>query len=231
MQHLLDHVVFERVVTDAGEPIQGLAEGVIGRETSVLPGGDVDAELFLGIVAGADLIGVGPRLHAQPALDPTVFIQRDGQRGLVVDHGNAGYFEHPLRGRIDSQGLGHQLIVVAPVGKVESEEQVQRFAVQGTDREHIRRQLQHQPVLIHCPLDVFRIDLSGTESPGFDGAPTIVSLILVFLEDEIPPVAAEEVPHGRVRLLYALEEVEDRLPIGGQLHLRAEIGIDVEIVG
>ena len=49
--------------------------------------------------------------------------------------------------RAQTQGLGHQLVLIAPVGEIEAEEQVQRLAIQRADRQHVRGQLQHQFVL------------------------------------------------------------------------------------
>ena len=79
--------------------------------------------------------------------------------------------------------------------------------------------------------DRARIDLTRTKPPGFNRGPAIPPLLLVFLEDVIPPVTAVKLPHRRVTPLNLLEVLEDRLPLRGQLHLRRQIHVDVEIVG
>jgi len=134
------------------------------------------------------------------------------------------------QGGPDPQRLGHHLAVVAAVGEIETEQQIERFAIQGADREHVGRQFEHQLVLLHGAFDLIGIDVAGTNPPRLDGTPAVVALVFVFLQHEITPVAAIEVPHGGIALLHAFEEVEDCLPIGRKFHFRAQIHVDVEVV-
>src|ERR1700687_1024102 len=54
-----------------------LAEGLVRLATPVLPDREVNANRRLGKLARANLIGVGARLNAQPALQAAVFVERE----------------------------------------------------------------------------------------------------------------------------------------------------------
>ncbi len=51
-----------------------------------------------------------------------------------------------------------------------------------------------------------------------------------FTDDELSTIPAIKIPHTGIGLPDAIEEMENRFPVGGQLHFRAKIHIDVKIV-
>jgi len=85
-------------------------------------------------------------------------------------------------------------------------------------------------VLLQGGLDRLGIDVAGADAARLERAPAIGPLLFVLLQNHVAPLAAIEIPHGGVGLLQALEEVENSLSVGGQLHFRAQVHVDEEIV-
>ena len=74
------------------------------------------------------------------------------------------------------------------------------------------------------------IDVARANPPRLDRAPAVAAAVLVFFEDEVALFAGVEVPHLRILFLHLLEVVQDRLAAARELHLGAEIHVDVVVV-
>ncbi len=82
-----------------------------------------------------DLVRVCPCLDGQPALKLTRFVERQGDRWLIVDHLGSRQLEKSFQPMPNAKCLAHDLIVIAFKIEVESEHDVERFAVQQADRQ------------------------------------------------------------------------------------------------
>ena len=116
----------------------------VDARAPVLPDGEIDADLLVGELAGADLEGVRPRLDRQPALEPARLVQGQRHRRLEVDHPPARHVQQPFERRPEPQGLGHELVVVALIAEVEAVHHVQRLAIEAAEAEQMRGDLQDQ---------------------------------------------------------------------------------------
>src|SRR5512135_3772385 len=61
---------FDRLLADGPLAVERVDEGHLRPGAPILADREVDADLVLGELAGADLIGVGPGLDREPALEP-----------------------------------------------------------------------------------------------------------------------------------------------------------------
>ena len=80
-------------------------------------------------------------------------------------------------------------------------------------------------------LERLGVDLARAEPPRLDRQPAIRLLLLVPLQHQVAVLPRVEVPQLGERLLHLLEEVQDRVAVGGQLHLGVEVHVDIEIIG
>jgi hypothetical protein len=156
--------------------------------------------------------------------------RRHRQRRLKVERSASRDRQQALKRRSGAQRLRHQFIVIAAVQEVKTDQEVEGFAVQRTEGEHVRRQFQRQTVLFEGGVERGRVDLAAAYSPRFETHPAIARLVFVLFEHEVPIVAHVEVPHRGIRLLHPAEEFQHRLPLRRKLHLRVEIQIHEEIV-
>jgi len=120
--------------------------------------------------------------------------------------------------------------VVAAIREIETEQQVESIAVERADRKGVGRKFKDVLVLFERRVDVVTVHMSRTNTPWLDAAPAIGTLVLILFEHEIPLIAAIEIPHRGVFLLHLLEEMQHGLAVLREVHLGAEIHVDVEIV-
>ena len=132
--------------------------------------------------------------------------------------------------RVQAQRLGDHLVVVAAEHEVEGEQHVERLAVQRVEVEVVRGHLQDVLVLGVGGLQVRRVDVAGAEPARLQRHPAVAALLAVLLQDVLAVLAAVEVGHLRVGLAQAVEEVQDRLPARGQVHLGVQVDVDPEVV-
>ncbi len=93
---------------------------------------NIDADLLLGVILFPDVVVLCPRFDVDAALEVTILIEGQSQQWFVMDHPRGRHFEEPLeRGRHAEDG-GDKLIVVALISEIETKEDVNRFAIEGT---------------------------------------------------------------------------------------------------
>src|SRR5208283_5159867 len=80
--HCGNDVVVDQLLADLALIAVRLAEGVERLPAPVLTDREVGADRGLVELAGADLVGVGPRFDAEPALQPATLVEREHQRGF-----------------------------------------------------------------------------------------------------------------------------------------------------
>ena len=225
-----DDVRVDQLLAEAPLVAVGVVELLERLAAPVLADREVDADRRLGELAGADLVGVGARLDAQPALKAAALVQRQHQRRLVVDDPAARQLQQVLQGRVQPQGLGDDLVVVAREGEVEGEQHVHRLAVERLEADVRRRHVQDALVVVVRGLDLGRVDVAAAQAAGLQRGPAVAALFAVLLQHELAAVAVVEVAHLRERLAQAVEKVKHSLPAGRQWHFGVEMNIDAEIV-
>jgi hypothetical protein len=120
--------------------------------------------------------------------------------------------------------------MVAVVHEVKGEEDVEGLAIQWVEIEVIRGDLEHVFVELVGWFEVGRVDETAAQPAFFEGDPTIAALFAVFFQNIFPALPTIEVGHLGKRLLQPVEVVKDRLPAGGEVHLRVEVDVDPEII-
>ncbi len=148
----------------------------------------------------------------------------------MIDHRRSRAAHDVLKGRARSQGLGDQLVVIAAVGEVEAEQQIQGLAVQRADRQHVGSNFQHQAVQLQGVFGRRGIDLARTDAAVFQGHPAVATQALVFLQDKIAFFAAVKVSHRGISLLQPLEKMQYRFTVRREIHLGAQRDVHIKIV-
>src|SRR5262249_18540555 len=69
-------VGFHELMAGAALVLVGVAKSPASLSAPVLPYSEIDTDGRLGKLAGADLVGVGARLHIEPALEPAGVVER-----------------------------------------------------------------------------------------------------------------------------------------------------------
>ena len=145
-----------------------------------MPRCDIDAQLFLGELAGADLERIGSRFNVHATLHSAFFVESQCQGRLVVDDGSSHLLGHVFQWRADSQCIGNQAVVVPTIREVKTVQQIEGFAVERADRKHIGRKFQNQTVLCHRLVERGRIHKTRADPSLIHRGPTVVSLALIF---------------------------------------------------
>ncbi len=122
LQHRVDYVIVDHIVANFVQPVERFDVRAVGGQTAVLAGGDVDAELLFLIFARANLVGVGARFHADAAVQATFVVHGKGKVRFVVDDRCSRHGTHALQGGTDAERLDDQLVVVAAVRKIKTDQ-------------------------------------------------------------------------------------------------------------
>src|ERR1700730_6900907 len=93
--------------------------------------------------------------------------------------------------------------------KVESKQDVQRFAIQRAEVKVVRSQFKDMLMLLIHHLQGRRVDVAAADAARFERDPAVAALLSIFFEDELPIFTAIEVGHLRLGLTKAVEEVQD----------------------
>ena len=166
---------------------------------------------------------------ANTSAAPDRLLRKLGGAGVTLrfcyEAGPCGYgIQRRLSGR------GHECVVVAAVGKVEPEHEVERLAIERADRKHVRDKLQDEAVLLDGCVDRFGIHTSAADAPRFETEPALVPLFFVFFEHKIAILPRVEVSHRGMRFLHPLKEFENRFTTVWKFHLRVQVQVDIEVV-
>ena len=214
----------------AAQPLHHVDVRLTRIESAIAAGRQVNTQLFLRVLARPHVIGARARLKAQPALHATFIIQGQLQGRFVAHNRRAGNLGHPLERRHHTQGVGQQLIVIAPIRIVEPEHDVERLAVERSDRERVGHDIQHACMLFERFVDRGGVHVARAHAARLHGRPPIAAPIFLLFQNVLPALARVEIPHPRIVLLHLLKEMQHAFAGLRQVHFRVQIHVDVVVI-
>src|SRR6185312_811162 len=98
-----DDVIPDDLLADRALGPKCVEERAVGAIAPVLAAREIDADLVVAELAGADLEGVRPGLDREPGLEPARIVERDGDRGLEVEDLRSRDLGQSLERRADAE--------------------------------------------------------------------------------------------------------------------------------
>ncbi len=119
--------------------------------------------------------------------------------------------------------------MIAAEGKIKAKEDVEVIDLDRADSQVMGRGLEQHGVNSHRLLDTGRIHMAAGKALGLEAHPAVRMTAALFLEIEFAAVVFPEPGHPRITFLHALEQVQQRLTIVRQRHLRPQPHVHVEV--
>src|SRR5713226_6782310 len=115
-------MVIDEFLADAPLVFVRFAESLVRLATPILPDGEIDADRRFRELARTNLVSVGSRLNAEPALEPAVLVQAEHQGGFVIDDPMTRQLDQIIEGGVKSQSLYHDFVVIAHECEIKGKE-------------------------------------------------------------------------------------------------------------